>query len=78
MGAPALDAAEAQFDRARQFTIPFSVAGLPAISVPCGFDRNALPLGMQIVAGRLQEPLLLRIAAAIEAATAFDRHLPMA
>jgi aspartyl-tRNA(Asn)/glutamyl-tRNA(Gln) amidotransferase subunit A len=68
MTALALDAAETEFDRARQFTIPFSLAGLPAISVPCGVDRSALPIGLQIVGERLCEPLVLRIAATYETA----------
>ena len=76
MTAPGLDAPEADFDRARQFTIPFSLAGLPAISVPCGFDRSGLPVGMQIVGERLREPIVLRVAAAYEAATAFHRRTP--
>jgi aspartyl-tRNA(Asn)/glutamyl-tRNA(Gln) amidotransferase subunit A len=73
MSALKLDAPEADFDRARQFTIPFSLAGLPAISVPCGFDPRGLPIGMQIAGERLDEPLVLRVAAAYEAAT--DFHL---
>lgn len=77
MTALRLDAPEADFDRARQFTIPFSLAGLPAISVPCGFDRNGLPLGLQIVGDRLQEPLVLRVAAAYEASTTFHRRAPV-
>jgi aspartyl-tRNA(Asn)/glutamyl-tRNA(Gln) amidotransferase subunit A len=68
MAALALDAPEADFDRAREFTLPFSVGGLPAISVPCGFDRGGLPLGMQIVGARGGESMVLRIAAAYEAA----------
>jgi aspartyl-tRNA(Asn)/glutamyl-tRNA(Gln) amidotransferase subunit A len=76
MTALRLDAAEAEFDRARRFTIPFSLAGLPAISVPCGFDRAGLPIGMQIVGERLQEALVLRIAAAYEAVTAFHLRPP--
>jgi aspartyl-tRNA(Asn)/glutamyl-tRNA(Gln) amidotransferase subunit A len=71
MTALQLDAPDADFDRARQFTIPFSLAGLPAISVPCGVDHGGLPVGMQIVGNHLQEPLVLRIAAAYEAATEF-------
>jgi aspartyl-tRNA(Asn)/glutamyl-tRNA(Gln) amidotransferase subunit A len=76
MTAPALDAPEAEFDRGRRFTIPFSFAGLPAISVPCGLDRAGLPIGMQLVADRLQEPLLLRLASAYEAATSFQQRAP--
>jgi aspartyl-tRNA(Asn)/glutamyl-tRNA(Gln) amidotransferase subunit A len=76
MTAPAIDAAEAEFDRARRFTLPFSFAGLPAISVPCGFDHAGLPIGMQIVADRLQEPVALRIAAAYEAASATGLRPP--
>jgi aspartyl-tRNA(Asn)/glutamyl-tRNA(Gln) amidotransferase subunit A len=77
MTALELHAPEAEFDRARRFTIPFSLAGLPAISVPCGFDRRGLPVGMQIVGKHLQEPLVLRIAAAYEAATVFHRRAPV-
>ena len=37
----------------------FSVTGLPAMSVPCGFDQNGLPIGLQIVGPRLREDLVL-------------------
>jgi len=76
MTALALDAAESEFDRARRFTIPFSFAGLPCLSVPCGFDRAGLPIGMQIVGERLQEPRLLGVAAAFEAAAPSQRRAP--
>lgn len=76
MTALALDAAESEFDRARRFTIPFSLAGLPCLSMPCGFDRAGLPIGMQIVGDRLQEPRLLGVAAALEAATPFHGRAP--
>ena len=42
------------------FTIPASLAGLPAMSVPCGFDRNGLPVGFQIIGRPLDEALLLQ------------------
>jgi aspartyl-tRNA(Asn)/glutamyl-tRNA(Gln) amidotransferase subunit A len=42
------------------------VLGLPAVSVPCGLDRNGLPLGLQIVAPEFGEAGLLRVAAALE------------
>jgi len=62
----------------RQFTVPVSYTGLPAISIPCGFNSGGLPIGLQIVANDFQERLLFRIAAAFEEATAFhDRHPPI-
>jgi hypothetical protein len=46
------------------FTYAFSVTGLPAISVPCGFTRDGLPVGLQIVGRRLREDAVLEAAAA--------------
>jgi aspartyl-tRNA(Asn)/glutamyl-tRNA(Gln) amidotransferase subunit A len=43
-------------------TIPANMAGLPAISLPCGFDRQGLPIGLQLIAGVLEEPKLLQVA----------------
>lgn len=50
------------------FTIPFDFTGQPAASVPCGFNSEGLPVGLQIVGDRFQEALVLRAAAAIEKA----------
>ncbi|WHZ33567.1 amidase [Sagittula sp. MA-2] len=47
-------------------TLPFNMSGHPAISVPCGFADNGLPLGAQFVSAHGQEALLCRIAAAFE------------
>ena len=47
-------------------TVPVNVAGLPGISVPSGLSSNGLPIGMQIVANKLQEGLLFQIAKQIE------------
>lgn len=58
------------------FTIPVSLAGLPAISIPCGFTQQALPIGLQIIAPPFQEATLLRTAARFEAATAFHTYKP--
>lgn len=49
-----------------RFTYPFNLAGLPAISVPCGFDRERLPIGLQIAARPFDETTLLRVAHAYE------------
>ena len=50
----------------RQFTVPISYTGFPAVSVPCGFNSAGLPVGMQIVAEDFEERLLFRIAAEVE------------
>ena len=43
-------------------TIPANMAGLPAISLPCGFDAQGLPIGVQLITGVLQEERLLQVA----------------
>jgi aspartyl-tRNA(Asn)/glutamyl-tRNA(Gln) amidotransferase subunit A len=43
-------------------TIPANMAGLPAISLPCGFDGQGLPIGLQLITGVLEEPRLLQVA----------------
>lgn len=50
-------------------TRPFNVWGLPAISVPCGFAQNGLPIGLQIAGPHWREDLVLRLAHAYEQAT---------
>jgi aspartyl-tRNA(Asn)/glutamyl-tRNA(Gln) amidotransferase subunit A len=62
--------------RGRQFNLPFSFVGVPAIAVPCGFSSGGLPIGMQLVANELQEALLLRVAAAYEGATTHHLKRP--
>ncbi len=49
-------------------TRPFNVWGLPAISVPCGFSKGGLPIGLQIAGPRWREELVLRLARAYEQA----------
>ena len=48
------------------FTIPANLAGVPAISLPCGLDSAGLPIGLQLTAPVLGEQTLLRAAAALE------------
>jgi aspartyl-tRNA(Asn)/glutamyl-tRNA(Gln) amidotransferase subunit A len=50
-------------------TRPFNVWGLPAISVPCGFTKGGLPIGLQIAGPHWREDLVLRLACAYEQAT---------
>jgi aspartyl-tRNA(Asn)/glutamyl-tRNA(Gln) amidotransferase subunit A len=54
---------------ANRSTVPCNLTGMPAISVPCGLSQERLPVGLQIMAAAFAEPLLLRVAAAYEAAT---------
>jgi aspartyl-tRNA(Asn)/glutamyl-tRNA(Gln) amidotransferase subunit A len=48
------------------FTIPVNLAGLPGLSVPCGFDRSGLPIGLQIIGKPLDEALMLQAAYVLE------------
>lgn len=61
----------------RQFTVPVSYTGFPAISVPGGFSPSTgMPIGLQIVANDFREGLLFRIAAAFEKATNYYQQHP--
>lgn len=53
-------------------TRPFNVWGLPAISVPCGFTKSGLPVGLQIAGAHWREDLVLRLAHAYEQAVNFS------
>jgi Asp-tRNA(Asn)/Glu-tRNA(Gln) amidotransferase A subunit family amidase len=57
-------------------TYAFSVLGLPAISIPCGFTSGGLPVGLQIVGKRRAEAAVLRAAAAFEAAQPWVQEIP--
>ena len=57
-------------------TYAFSLLGLPAISIPCGFTRAGLPVGLQIVGRRKQEAAVLTAAAALEAAQPWSARRP--
>jgi len=58
------------------FTYPFAMMGLPAISVPCGFTADGLPVGLQIVGRRLADGSVLRAAAAFEAIAPWSGRRP--
>jgi len=56
--------------------IPFNVTGLPAISVCCGFSKSGMPIGLLIVAGSFQEPLLFQAAYAYERESEWHQRRP--
>jgi len=57
-------------------TQPFDIYGLPTISIPCGFSRSGLPIGLQISGPNLGEPQVLALARAFEQATEWHRRSP--
>jgi aspartyl-tRNA(Asn)/glutamyl-tRNA(Gln) amidotransferase subunit A len=59
------------------FTIPANLAGVPAISVPCGLDSAGLPVGVQLTAPILGEPVLFRAAHALEAELGLELRPPL-
>ncbi len=68
---------QAWFDTVREitrYTFCWSFAGVPALSVPCGFDANGMPLGLQIAAPWFDEATVLRLGHAFQGRT--KHHLP--
>ncbi|MBD3884202.1 Asp-tRNA(Asn)/Glu-tRNA(Gln) amidotransferase subunit GatA [Phormidium tenue FACHB-886] len=57
-------------------TIPANLAGLPGLSLPCGFDDKGLPIGLQIIGNVLREDLVLQAAYAYEQATDWHSRSP--
>ncbi|HNN13454.1 MAG TPA: amidase [Anaerolineales bacterium] len=76
--APVLEGENA-VERARQltrFTAPFNLTGLPALSVPCGFTTEGLPIGLQIVSRAWNESGVLRVGYAYQDATPWHKTKP--
>jgi aspartyl-tRNA(Asn)/glutamyl-tRNA(Gln) amidotransferase subunit A len=57
------------------FTLPCNLAGIPGLSLPCGFTKSSLPIGLQILGKPFDEARLLRIARAFEREHDFTRRL---
>lgn len=55
------------------YTVSINLAGIPGVSVPCGFGANGMPVGMQLIGNSFDEPKLVRAAYAFQQAT--DFHL---
>lgn len=58
------------------FTISANLAGIPAISIPCGFSREGLPIGMQLLADLFQEEKIFRVAYTFEQNTDYHKRHP--
>jgi aspartyl-tRNA(Asn)/glutamyl-tRNA(Gln) amidotransferase subunit A len=58
------------------YTIGVNLAGLPGISVPCGFSRGGLPIGMQLIGQPFREADLLAVANAYDAPHAWGKQTP--
>lgn len=58
------------------YTVPVNIAGLPGISVPCGFDSNNMPIGLQFIASAFEEKKLLQLAYTYEQNTEFHKMKP--
>lgn len=72
----AFDLDPLQIDLQDYFTCPMNLAGIPAISIPCGISKNNLPIGFQIVAPHLAEDLMFQVAHAYEQATPWHTMHP--
>ncbi|MFM7191271.1 MAG: Asp-tRNA(Asn)/Glu-tRNA(Gln) amidotransferase subunit GatA, partial [Microcystaceae cyanobacterium] len=57
-------------------TIPVNLAGLPSMSIPCGFDGQKLPIGLQLIGNVLREDLLFRVGYAYEQSTDWHHQKP--
>jgi aspartyl-tRNA(Asn)/glutamyl-tRNA(Gln) amidotransferase subunit A len=58
------------------YTIPVNLAGIPAISIPCGFSRENLPIGLQIIGNHFEEGKILKVAYCFEQNTDFHLKKP--
>jgi aspartyl-tRNA(Asn)/glutamyl-tRNA(Gln) amidotransferase subunit A len=58
------------------FTLPANLAGIPGLAFPVGYDKNRLPVGIQLMAPAFKEDLLFRVGHAYQLATAWHHHWP--
>jgi aspartyl-tRNA(Asn)/glutamyl-tRNA(Gln) amidotransferase subunit A len=58
------------------FTLSANLAGIPGMSIPCGFTADGLPIGMQIMGNHFNEEMILRVAYGFEQATEFHKKKP--
>lgn len=70
------DDVRARIFGARALTTPYNLAGLPAISIPCGFTTDGLPIGLQIGGRAFDEATIIRVSYAYEQATRWHKQRP--
>jgi aspartyl-tRNA(Asn)/glutamyl-tRNA(Gln) amidotransferase subunit A len=58
------------------YTVPANLAGLPGVSVPCGFDGKGLPIGLQLIGRPFEEAALLQLARAAERSADLSGRTP--
>jgi aspartyl-tRNA(Asn)/glutamyl-tRNA(Gln) amidotransferase subunit A len=68
--------AEAVIQRITRFTRPINYLGLPSLSIPSGFTKSGLPVGMQIIGRSFDEAMLIRIGAAFQRVTDYHQKVP--
>ena len=69
--------AESVIQRLTRFTRPVNYLGLPSLSIPAGFTKGGLPVGMQLIGRSFDEATLLRIGAAFQRVTDFHDRVPV-
>ena len=72
----AFDVNKLQMDLQDYFTCPMNLAGIPAISIPCGFTKNKLPIGFQLIGPHLSEELIFQVANTYQQNTAWHKMYP--
>ena len=60
------------------YTVPVNLAGLPGISLPCGYDRDGMPIGLQMVSDAFNEKTIIRAAYAYEQTREYKRPADVA
>ncbi len=58
------------------YTVSINLAGIPAVSIPCGFGKNGMPVGLQLIGNVFDEPKLVRAAYAFQKTTDFHTKMP--